>query len=91
MSAHYTSDRRRATRQASSGRVEISFQDPVPATVEGELIEVSKTGFRASHASKGLNPGLEIEYRHDGHSGRARVIWTHVQEGNRVSGFLILA
>ena len=90
MSAPYTPERRSAKRQARTGRVEISFQDPMPATVEAELIEVSKTGFRAAYASKGLAPGLEVEYRRDGRSGRARVIWTHILEGNRVSGFLIL-
>jgi hypothetical protein len=90
MSTRYTSDRRRAPRLAQAGRVELTFEDPTPATVEAELIEMSSMGFRASYASKGLAPGLEVRYRRADLSGRARVMWTHILEGNRVSGFLIL-
>jgi hypothetical protein len=83
-------ERRGAPRNAESGAIEISFAAPVPITIEAELIETSTTGFRASHDSKALEPGLEVRYQSDRGSGNARVIWTHVLEGRRVSGFLIL-
>lgn len=81
-------DRRTAVRALASGRVEISFDNPAPALIEAEMIESSATGFRAAHASKALEPGLVVTYREPEVSGRARVIWTHVLEGRRVSGFL---
>ena len=90
MILEHTSDRRRAARLARSGRLEITFEDPLPATVEAELVEISKTGFRAAHACGTIVPGLEVQYRREDESGRARVMWTHMLEGKRVSGFLVL-
>jgi len=84
-------DRRQEERSLLSGSIEISFDDPNPITVEGELIETSERGFRAKHDSSAIAPGLEVRFLRTGVSGRARVIWTHVLEGRRVSGFLILA
>lgn len=87
---NYTPERRQEKRRPQSGAIEISFADPAPATVQGEMIEVSGRGFRAAHNTKALAAGLEVEYRSSSSSGRARVIWTHVLEGRCVSGFLIL-
>jgi hypothetical protein len=83
-------DRRRAPRTLASGRVTISFENPTRATIEAEWIETSATGFRLAHESDALEPGLEISYESTQHRGRARVIWTHVLEGRRVSGFVAL-
>jgi|HubBroStandDraft_1064217.scaffolds.fasta_scaffold272055_2 hypothetical protein len=82
-------DRRRATRTAVSAAMEISFDTPVPTAISASLIETSSTGFRASHDSKAIEPGLNVSYKRDGVSGQARVIWTHILEGRRVSGFLV--
>ncbi|MGA3203949.1 MAG: hypothetical protein ABSF12_15790 [Bryobacteraceae bacterium] len=84
-------DRRSEKRSPQFGAIEISFEDPTPVTVVGELIEISGRGFRASHNEKALAPGLEVHYKSATSSGRACVIWTHVQEGRCNSGFLILA
>lgn len=84
------SERRQEARLAQSGTIEISFEDPTPLTVRAELIEVSARGFRAAHDAKALAPGVEVDYRGDSSSGRARVIWTHVLDGRCVSGFLVL-
>lgn len=83
-------DRRREERSPLSGAIDISFADPNPITVKAELIEVSARGFRASHDSRLLTPGLEVLYARSGSVGRARVMWTHVLDGRCVSGFLIL-
>lgn len=94
---YFTSDRRKnrdrrgAPREEGLGVVELSFSEPAPVTIEAALIENSATGFRASYDAKSLQPGLEVLYRRDGARGQARVIWTHVLEGRRVSGFLILS
>jgi hypothetical protein len=83
-------DRRIAVRTAAHGSVELSFDFPVPTVVAAELIETSETGFRAVHDSKALEAGLEVCYQRPDGSGRARVIWTHVLDGQRVSGFMVL-
>ncbi len=83
-------DRREAPRIAHAGELEISFDTPVPTTVPALLVETSSTGFRASHDSKALEPGLEVSFKREGVAGQARVIWTHVLQGRRVSGFLII-
>ena len=83
-------DRRKSPRIGTSGRVRISISDPVRANVEAELVESSEVGFRISHGSKELVPGVVVEYSASQASGRARVIWTHVLEGRHVSGFMIV-
>ena len=90
MTLPYTSDRRRAARLPRSGRLELTFENPVATTVEAELVEASSTGFRAAHACGIIVPGLEVQYRRDDAWGRARVMWTHMLDGKRLSGFLVL-
>ncbi len=83
-------DRRVAWRQATEGIVEISFSDPVPTRIQAELLETSTVGFRASYDAKALEPGREVSFARNGRRGHARVIWTQVAGGRRVSGFLLL-
>lgn len=83
-------ERRRFTRFPTSGRVEISFEDPVSVTVEAEMEETSATGFRVAHESERLVPGLEIRLRRDGVTKPARIVWTHLLNGRRVSGCVLL-
>lgn len=84
------SDRREQPRSPASGPVELTFENPLPAIVSAELIEISQRGFRAAHYSVALVPGLEVQYSIGGACGRARVIWTHVHGPERLSGFLVL-
>jgi hypothetical protein len=81
-------ERRSAPRQAASGNVEISFAQPGGTTVvTARLIENSATGFRIAHQSQDLEPGLEFRLSQPGEPVRpARVIWTRVLDGDRVSG-----
>ena len=83
-------DRRSETRSATAGRVRISFENPAPTIVDGQWIENSATGFRVVHDSQALEPGLEVSYESPLRSGRARLVWTHVLEGRRVSGFVAI-
>jgi hypothetical protein len=83
-------DRRGALREAVSGRVRIWFENPTRVDLEADWIESSATGFRLAHDSNALEPGLEISYEAEDRRGRARVVWTHVLEGRRVSGFITL-
>jgi hypothetical protein len=83
-------DRRAAVRSVESGRVRIWFENPARVELEAEWIEMSATGFRLAHDSDALEAGLEIRYESRERSGRARVVWTHVLGGRRVSGFIRL-
>jgi hypothetical protein len=83
-------DRRVAVRTPAHGAVELSFDFPAPTVIAAELIETSATGFRAAHDSKALEAGLEVSYQRPNATGRARVVWTHVLNGRRVSGFIVL-
>ena len=90
MSLRFTGERRNSPRSEASGLMRVTVTDPVRISVEAELIETSQMGFRISHESKDLVPGVVVEYSISHTSGHARVIWTHVLEGRHISGFMIL-
>jgi hypothetical protein len=83
-------ERRRFSRSPKSERVEVTFGDPTLITVEAELVEISARGFRIMHESKELTSGLEIRLRRDEVVSRARIVWTHLLNGRRVSGCVVL-
>ena len=83
-------ERRREPRFPASGRVEIFFEDPLPVSVEAELMDTSVSGFRIAHVSRLLVPGLEVRLQRDGALRKARVMWTHLLDGRSVSGCLLL-
>ena len=67
------------------------FDNPEHITVDAEFIESSATGFRLAHDSDALEPGLEVSWEsEEGRGGKALVIWTHVAQDRRVSGFVAL-
>jgi hypothetical protein len=84
-------DRRVATRTPAEGAVTLSFSNPAPMTIQAEWVESSATGFRLVHDSSALEPGIEVSYESPARSGRARLIWTHVLDGRRVSGFVCVS
>jgi hypothetical protein len=59
-------------------------------TVPAELVETSETGFRIAHKCKELIPGLEVRLRRNQSTQRARIVWTHLLDGRRVSGCVLL-
>jgi hypothetical protein len=83
-------ERRKEPRRPASGRVEILFEDPLPVSVEAELVDISPGGFRISHESNQIVPGLEVRVKRGGATRRARVVWTQVLEGQRLSGCMLL-
>ena len=90
MNSISTAERRIAPRLPRTGGVELSYSDPLPSKVRAELIESSSSGFRAAHESARLVPGIEVQFSFAEKSGRARVIWTHVLQDHRISGFMLL-
>lgn len=83
-------DRRSEPRSATGGTVRISFENPAPITIDAEWIESSVNGFRVVHDSQALEPGLDVSYESPTRSGQARLVWTHVLDGRRVSGFVAI-
>ena len=83
-------DLRKEPRAAARGSVHLHFEDPLAVEVEANLLDTSTSGFRASHNCVMLSPGLLVEFRHKLKTGRARVIWTQLRDGQHVSGFMIL-
>ena len=84
------SERRREQRTAAAGRVEMVLRDPLPENIEGELVDISPDGFRASHVHSGLRLGHEVRFHHPSGEGRARVMWTRILSGRVETGFLVL-
>jgi hypothetical protein len=83
-------ERRRFTRFPRSELVQISFENPTLVTVEAELVEMSATGFRIAHESRELISGMDVSLRRDKVSNRARVVWSHLLNGRRVAGCVLL-
>lgn len=83
-------ERRREERRPASGLVRISFLDPAPHQVEGRLLDVSGSGFRALHSSSDLRLGQTVEFESRYASGRARVVWNRITPEGTESGFYVL-
>lgn len=83
-------EKRREPRHAAHGLVILRLTGPPPVAICGELVDVSKHGFRASYRGAPFEAGQVIEFEHQGRSGGARVVWNRV-DGQRVqTGFLVL-
>ena len=83
-------ENRREVRQAASGEVSISFTDPAPVKIRGELVDVSVSGFRARHSFQSLRSGQVVEYSHPFGSGTAQVIWNRIAGTDIETGFVLL-
>jgi hypothetical protein len=57
--------------------------------IRASLIDLSASGFRASHTSKELCSGQEVAFCHDDGKGMAKVVWTRIVGQSVESGFLI--
>ncbi len=83
-------ERRREPRSAAQGFVDLHLEDPVPVEIRGRLVDISDGGFRASHSYAGLQPGQEVDFRHQSAEGRARVAWNRILAERVESGFVIV-
>jgi hypothetical protein len=84
-------ERRRHPRMAASGPVILRRSESRNEEVEGELIDVSESGFRAAHGCRTLHSGEVVWFTHAGAEGSARVVWNRIEAERAESGFLILA
>ncbi len=85
-----TIDRRKEPRLPATGRVTIVVSEPGEVAIEGTLVDVSPSGFRASHDHSALSKGQTVRFQHPTASGRARVIWNRITTEVIETGFLII-
>jgi len=84
-------ERRRNPRREVQGVIllKILKSDLRSSPIRAFLIDLSATGFRASHTSKELCSGQEVAFCHDAGKGVARVVWTRIVGQSVESGFLV--
>lgn len=70
-----TTECRRETRVSCHGEV-LLYPSGVPGYIVGQLLDVSKFGFRVAHNYESIPPGRELGFRHRSSQGIARVAWT---------------
>jgi hypothetical protein len=83
-------DRRSETRHKGDGPLKLSFQDPSPQEITGQLLDYSKNGFRAMHAYTALHTGQVVEFRHAVADGKARVMWNRIADDRVETGFFVI-
>ena len=83
-------EKRRETRRPAEGPVLVRFADPQPLEIQGQLLDVSPSGFRMAHANQSLQTGQVVEFSHTSTVGAARVMWNRIAENRVETGFLIV-
>ena len=84
-------EKRREPRLPAEGLVKFrSANAPHDAFVEGRLMDISPSGFRAQHSFSGLASGQIVFFEHAQAEGRARVAWNRIASGAVESGFFVL-
>lgn len=87
--ADSVSERRSEPRQTVTGEV-LFFIESDACRVEGTLLDVSDSGFRAVHDHVTLSRGTIVRFEHRFTIGRAKVVWNRVLDGEVQSGFSVL-
>ena len=85
-----TRERRAEERFHAEGEVKLAFSDPMRQEIEGNLLDYSKSGFRAVHTYRALHTGQVVEFQHFIAQGQARVMWNRILEERVETGFLVL-
>jgi len=80
-------EQRKEPRRQAKGSVTIQT---ARAEIQGQLVDVSESGFRVAHADASLEPGQVLEFSHREATGQARVIWNRIMDGRVETGFLIV-
>jgi hypothetical protein len=83
-------DRRREPRYVANGDVTLVLENPKPIVVRGRLLDVSQSGFRATHMYPALASGQTVRCKYNGQDVMARVVWNRIQDEHVESGFFLL-
>ena len=84
-------EQRKEPRRRAQGGVRVWFANPQRVEIEGQLVDLSDSGFRMSHACAQLEAGQTVQFSHPEAAGQARVIWNRIVSGGVESGFLVVA
>jgi hypothetical protein len=83
-------DRRNEPRHPASGKVQLKFESEPHRELDAELMDISRSGFRASHRHGALLLGANMSFRHPEAHGKARVVWNWMHPDHVESGFVII-
>jgi hypothetical protein len=83
-------EKRREARQPAQGPVWIHFDNPQSIEIQGQLVDVSASGFRVSHGYSSLEAGQTVDFSHSGAKGVARVMWNRILDRTVETGFLVV-
>lgn len=84
-------DRRREPRVEAEGRVRLFTVEHERLVLEGEMRDVSASGFRLEHGNQRVRSGDEYRFESPDSSGLARVMWNRILDCSVESGFFILS
>jgi hypothetical protein len=83
-------DRRAEPRRPATGKVQLKFESEPRSEVEADLLDVSASGFRASHQHGALPLGAKAAFRHLEAAGKARVVWNWMSPDHVETGFVVI-
>jgi hypothetical protein len=84
-------EKRKEPRRKAEGAVRVRFANPQPVDIEGQLMDLSPSGFRMAHTCVSLTAGQVVDFAHIEAVGRARVMWNRVLAERVETGFLVVA
>jgi hypothetical protein len=82
---------RKEPRRPVSGEVCVRFENPQRQEIQGQLVDLSVSGFRMAHGYAALETGQMVEFSHIEAAGRARVVWNRIADAHVETGFLVVA
>jgi hypothetical protein len=83
-------DKRKEPRWPARGNVKLIVDDRAGLEIDGQLVDVSASGFRAAHTHPGLSNGQTVQFQHSRGAGQARVVWNRIIADQVETGFLVL-
>ena len=85
------SDQRREPRHKAQGVASVRPKDSQQSQwLQGQLIDVSDSGFRLAHIDTTFFAGQELDFTHPYATGTARVMWNRILDGRVETGCMIL-
>jgi PilZ domain len=84
-------EKRREPRLPAHGKVSVHFSNPQRVEIQGELVDVSASGFRMSHEHQSLVAGQMVEFSHPTAAGEARVMWNRIVNRHVETGLLVVS
>jgi hypothetical protein len=84
-------DRRREPREEAEGLVRLFTLDDERLVFEGEIRDVSSSGFRLEHTNQRVSSGDEYLFESPYSSGVARVMWNRILDTSVETGFFVVS